>query len=207
MVRDEGRPAARLPPSRRRPDRRRRSSSRSRRCRLPASRPRGRSSSGRPRPGRTGRAGPWRDRTAAARGPTALDPIAVDLSRPHPGHERVPVVVGSVRGRVDPDDAGRAGVVLAVEEQEFDARGGPREQAEVDAAVDDGGTQGGASADRLGRAAPGGRFVGGVSAIVTTTSNSFLSAVPWCGTALVPARHQGGRLNSLPRLCDVVPEP
>ena len=71
-----------------------------------------------------------------------LDPVAVDLSRRAPGHEHVPVVVGPVRRRVDPDHAGRGGVVLPVEEQEFDARGGPREQAEVDAPLDDGGAQG-----------------------------------------------------------------
>ena len=53
-----------------------------------------------------------------------FDPIAVDLSRPTPGHEHVPVVVGPVRRRIDPDYAGRGGVV-PIEEQEFDAGGGP----------------------------------------------------------------------------------
>ena len=107
------------PPSRTRPDRRPRSSSPSRRCRPPASRPRGRSPSGRPRPGRTGRAGPWRGRTAArARGPTAPRPGSRRSAPARtPRHEHVPVVVGAVRRRIDPDHAGRGGVVLPVEEQ------------------------------------------------------------------------------------------
>ncbi len=78
----------------------------------------------------------------AARGSRRpVDAIAVDLSRPHAGNEHVPVVVGAVRRRIERNDAGRRGVILAVEEQQLDARRGPREQAEVDAAVDDRGAE------------------------------------------------------------------
>ncbi len=77
-----------------------------------------------------------------------------ELSRRHPRHEHVPVVVSPVCRRFDPYRAGRGGIVLAVEEQEFDSRGVPREQAEVDAPLDDGGAQGDASANALGRGTP-----------------------------------------------------
>ena len=71
-----------------------------------------------------------------------LDPVAVDLSRPHTGDEYVPVVVGAIRRRIEPDHAERGGVIFALEQQQLDARGGPREQTEVDAAVHDGGAEG-----------------------------------------------------------------
>ena len=43
---------------------------------------------------------------------------------------------------IDPNHARGGGVILSVEEQEFDSRGCPREQTEVDAAVYDGGAEG-----------------------------------------------------------------
>ena len=53
-------------------------------------------------------------------GPTARDAIAVDLPRLHPGHERVPVVVGAVGDRIESERRVRPGVIGLVEEQQFD---------------------------------------------------------------------------------------
>ena len=50
-------------------------------------------------------------------------------------------MVGAVRRRVEPNHARRLGVPGAVEEQELDRAGLAREDAEVDAALDDGGAQ------------------------------------------------------------------
>src|SRR5262249_32253541 len=76
-----------------------------------------------------------------------LDPVAVELTRPHTWNEHVPVVISTVRCRIDPNHAGRGATILSVEEQEVDARGCPREQTEVDAAVSNRGAEGGASTD------------------------------------------------------------
>ena len=143
MVRDEGRREREVSlPVVRAPDRRPRSSSPSPRYRLRVSRPRGRSSSARPRPGRTGPAGPWRGRTAARGGVRRpFDPIAVDLSRRDPRHKHVPVVVGPVGRRIDPDHAGRRSVV-SDQRTRVRRRGCPRKQAEIDAAVNDGSAEG-----------------------------------------------------------------
>src|SRR5262249_24860537 len=78
-----------------------------------------------------------------------FDPVAVDLSRAQTWHEDMPVVVRTVRCRIEPDYAGGVGVLLPVEEQQLDARGSPREQAEVHAAVNDGSAKRRASADEL----------------------------------------------------------
>src|SRR5206468_3470085 len=82
-------------------------------------------------------------------GRSPLDPVAIDLSRQHAWHEYVPVVVCAVRNRIDLHHTGRGGVILPVEDEEFDARGGSREQTEVDATVGDSGAEGGASPDEL----------------------------------------------------------
>ena len=68
--------------------------------------------------------------------------VAVELPRLHARHERVPVVVGPVGDGIEGDDAGRLRVVLAVEEQQFHAGRGAREQAEVDAAIQHGRPEG-----------------------------------------------------------------
>ena len=126
-----------------------------------------------------------------------FDPIAVDLSRRDPRHEHVPVVVGPVRRRIDPDDAGR-GSVVPIKEQELDARGCPREQAEVDATVNDRSGQGRASADALG----GGTRRGTSPGLLDDGHDDLaLSCCPSRG----PRQTGHGRLNSLPRFGDVVP--
>ena len=67
--------------------------------------------------------------------------VRVDLSGAESGHEGVPVVVGPVSRRIEADDARRLGVACAVEEQKLDGAGLAREDAEVDAALHDGGAQ------------------------------------------------------------------
>ena len=44
---------------------------------------------------------------SALRSVWATDPIGIELSRLHPRHERVPVVVGAIRPRIESDRAGR----------------------------------------------------------------------------------------------------
>ena len=82
-------------------------------------------------------------------------PVRVDLSGAQAGHERVPVVVGAVGRRVEPDHAGRLGVARALEEQQLQGRRVPREDTEVDAALHGGGAQREALAGRDVHAVPG----------------------------------------------------
>ena len=88
--------------------------------------------------GRTGRAGPCRDRTAAlcagSNGPSTLK--RVHLAGSDPGNEGVPVVIGAVRVRIERDDARRGVIVRRVEEQQLDGRAALGEDAEVHAAAD-----------------------------------------------------------------------
>jgi hypothetical protein len=63
--------------------------------------------------------------------PRPLDPIAVDLAWLRAGDEHVPVVVGPVGDRVDADRARGLSIVDVVEEQQLDAGGMLREDAEV----------------------------------------------------------------------------
>ncbi len=60
-----------------------------------------------------------------------VDAIAIDLARPQAGDEHVPVVVGAIGGRVDPDHARWLRVVDAVEEQQLDPGRVLGEHAEV----------------------------------------------------------------------------
>jgi hypothetical protein len=68
-----------------------------------------------------------------ARGiPRPRDAIAVDLADDHAGNEDVPVVIGAIGGRVDPDHARGAGAVVnVIEEQQLDPGRMLREHAEV----------------------------------------------------------------------------
>ncbi len=84
---------------------------------------------------RTGRAGAWWRRSA---GPRAAPTVRVPRSRravrrDDPGHEHVPVLAGPVDRRVEGDDPDRCEVFRRVEEQDVDARGVLRVDAEVDA--------------------------------------------------------------------------
>ncbi len=67
--------------------------------------------------------------------------IAIELARLHSRHECVPVVIGPVDVRIQFDGPAGPGVVRPVEEQQFHARGGAREQAEVRAAAAEGGAE------------------------------------------------------------------
>jgi hypothetical protein len=68
----------------------------------------------------------------AARGiERPLDAIAVQLACPQAGDEYMPVVVGTIDGGVDADDARGLGVVDAIEQQQLDPGGMLRENAEV----------------------------------------------------------------------------
>ena len=71
--------------------------------------------------------------------------VAIDLSWRNAGDESVPIVVCTVRARIERNDSGRRGIVLAVKEQELDAGRGSREQTKVYAAFLNGGAQGAAS--------------------------------------------------------------
>jgi hypothetical protein len=90
----------------------------------------------------------------------ARRPVRIDLSGAEARHERVPVVVGPVRGRLQSDDAGGLGIVGAVEQHQFQPPGFAGEDAEVDAAVHEGGAQREAPArrDGHGMAAVAGRY-------------------------------------------------
>src|SRR5271165_6059413 len=48
-------------------------------------------------------------------------PESVDLTRFHPGHEYMPIMVGVVSSRIDGDDTRRTSVVHPIEKQQFDA--------------------------------------------------------------------------------------
>ena len=87
---------------------------------------------------------------SARGGRRPIDSVAVNLSWPHAGYKRVPVVVSAARCWIDPNQTGRTGVMLLVEEQEFDARRSPREKTEVDAAIGDGCAKRRASASLAG---------------------------------------------------------
>jgi hypothetical protein len=66
--------------------------------------------------------------------PRALDAIAVDLAWRHARDEHVPVVVGAIGGRVDPDHPrGLRAVVDVIEQQQLDSGGVLGEHAEVHA--------------------------------------------------------------------------
>ena len=64
-----------------------------------------------------------------------IDPIAVKLPLTNIRHKDVPVVVAAVCRRIEPDDAGRRGIVVSIEEQQLDARRMPRKEAEIRAAI------------------------------------------------------------------------
>ena len=57
--------------------------------------------------------------------------IAIDLPGLYARHENMPVVVGSVDGRVQFDDPARVAIVRAIEEQQLHLQGGAGVQAEV----------------------------------------------------------------------------
>src|SRR5262249_9265652 len=80
----------------------------------------------------------------------SLHSVAVNLSREHLWHERVPVMVRAVRFRIDPNHALRSGVILPVEKQQLHACSTSGVQAEIDAAVTDRGSEGRASTDERG---------------------------------------------------------
>jgi hypothetical protein len=63
----------------------------------------------------------------------ASDAVAINLPRSQAGDEDVPVVIGPVLRRIEGYRARRAGVVRAVEEEQFDRPGVPGIDAEVDA--------------------------------------------------------------------------
>ena len=77
--------------------------------------------------------------------------IAIELAGFHARHERVPVVIGPVDARIQFDAPAGPGVVRPIEEQQFHARGGAGEQAEVRAPAAQGGAEGMAAADALNR--------------------------------------------------------
>src|SRR5262245_48120962 len=58
-------------------------------------------------------------------------------------------MISAICRGIDPNHAGRPGIVFSIKEQEFDSRRGAREYAEVDAAVNHRCAQGPASADML----------------------------------------------------------
>jgi hypothetical protein len=65
----------------------------------------------------------------------ARNPIAVDLSRLHTGHEGVPIVARSVYGRIEGNNALWSSIILTVKEEQLDARGASREEAEIRATL------------------------------------------------------------------------
>src|SRR4051794_9575494 len=67
----------------------------------------------------------------ARRVPRPFDAVAVGLAGRHAGDEGVPVVVGAVGDRVEADGPSGRRVVDAVEQQQLDPGGVPREEAEV----------------------------------------------------------------------------
>ena len=62
-----------------------------------------------------------------------VDPITVQLAGSYVRHEHVPVIVRTVGGWIEAHHARGLGVVDPVEQQQLDAGGVPREDAEVDA--------------------------------------------------------------------------
>ena len=79
-------------------------------------------------------------------GSEAPDTVAV-MSWFHTGDEHVPIMIGAVCRRVDGNDARWPSVALVVKEKQLDARGAPREEAEIGASFNNRCTQGRARTD------------------------------------------------------------
>ena len=82
-----------------------------------------------------------------------MNPIAVDLPRPHARHEHVPVVIGAVGRGINADHPRGAGVIFPVEKQQIDSGGVAGEDTEIDAAGNDGGANGRTPASAFDQAA------------------------------------------------------
>src|ERR1700722_9037625 len=69
----------------------------------------------------------------AARGiPGSVYAISVELARPEPRHEHVPIVIRSILYGIDGNDTSGLGVIIPIEEQQVDRRGTSRIYAKVD---------------------------------------------------------------------------
>jgi hypothetical protein len=68
----------------------------------------------------------------------AGDAICVDLPRSDSRHERVPIMVSAMCGRIELDDVCRVNLVDAIEEQELNPGCPPRKHAEVHTVREDG---------------------------------------------------------------------
>src|SRR6266850_4424334 len=93
----------------------------------------------------------WIETHAVCGSERPLNSIGVELTGLNRIDERVPVVIGAVGGRVEMNDAGGVWVVFSIKEEQVHAYGIPREQAEVDAAIDNGCANGRALASGDGR--------------------------------------------------------
>src|SRR5262245_18689005 len=69
------------------------------------------------------------------------NPVCVDLTRPQPRHEDMPVVIGSVGAGVDANRSLWPGLIFLVKQQQLYTRCGARKKAEIDAARGDCGAQ------------------------------------------------------------------
>ncbi len=96
----------------------------------------------------------------------SVNPVGIDLARLYVVHKDVPVMISTVCGRIDVDNARRTGLVFAVEQHKFDARRLAGEQAEAHAGAAHRGAQRSTRSDargtnielllgyRIGRAGP-----------------------------------------------------